>query len=192
MKKKLTLARARTRATANAAAPATAASAQASTRIPRPVLPLPIVPSDDSPVDHAELKYQGSTCDMGFLDEGSGETVTTTCVTVAGNYELEIKRSVGAGRSKPYSLYNLAIQGRFWEVTILRAKAEEGDVAILDGKGDTVDLPTEWTPILLPRVRPANLSARKSAQPFNEKQIHFVQFDGPSCKINVAVQSPRS
>src|SRR4051812_11171333 len=107
------------------------------------ILPLCLLstlrPLHSQQVGHAELYNRANKVTRSLIDQdGLPVTVTWTCppvLVVSGKpvppkYQLEITRDPAADDTKPYSLYNLGLQGRYWEVTIEEITGK--DVQVID------------------------------------------------------------
>lgn len=171
-----------------------------------PVLLLGGLPLLAVDVDHADLYNRTNRIVRELIDQdGLPVTVIWTCppVKVVNNqpvqpkYELEIIRDPAADASKPYSLYNLGLQGRHWEVTINEITGRQ--VTVMRQRYATLIPPTTGVSVSVnqevdrvhPR-RPPPSQDQPNPPPtqFDRDRICYLQFAGSSCRITVTSSRP--
>lgn len=138
-----------------------------------------------SPINHLHFKAVSSAWEFKVNDGSYDFTMTWTHdVTDREKYTLVIKRDANASK-QPISLYNLAVQGRRWDVMVDSAESwldanhtKAGTVTFKDPLGGLVT----GAPWKIPGT-----NAPLSTAPADDTAIYFLEFTGIECTLNVRV-----
>lgn len=157
------------------------------------------IPAAKAAPDHDDLAFQPTAIVRKFLDRDTGNTVTVTWnwtgEEVSGNsrydlYTCLIHQEAPPVNSLGYSLYNLEIQGRRWEVEVIKGIGT--DLDFISGLGATVTkgVNADGTKTaLLPTACVVSGPPPIAAEPPDPARVGYITFTGSDCTL--ALRSKR-